>query len=570
MKPVFRGAEPGARRFPAPVRDGSPSVNSDLGGGRLMNDLKRTLCLILILALCLGACAPALGAGSGSADLKTAINGAAGWILSAVSDPGAGDYFWPVFSVARSGHPAEDSWYRSYLASVRNELAANGGALNTRRYSDYSKSVLAFTALGQQPPEELIRPLSNFEKVCSQGINGPVWALIALDSGGYEALADPAAKTVADRQTYVDELLSRQLEDGGWSLSAKGGSSPADTDITAMVLQALSAYQSQKAVREAIDRALTCMSKRQREDGGLGNFYGETCSESPAQMILALCALGLGPEDERFVKEGGSLVDAVLRFRQPDGSFLHVLGSNTGVLLATSQSLLALTAVQRYCGGESPLYVIQDPLKLSVSGLPGKDPAVTVMPVVQNGVSFPDLKGKACRDAVLGLAARNILNGFTDGTFKPEDPMTRAQFAKTAVTALGITASGTASFPDVAPKAWYSAAVATAVRFKIVNGREDGRFDPEANIDLQEAAAMVCRAAKLCGLDTTMGTAEGDKLLSAYGDRSKVQNWAVPTLAWCLKNGVVVRSGNLDPRAKMTRGEIAQMFWRLLELAQLR
>ena len=81
---------------------------------------------------------------------------------------------------------------------------------------------------------------------------------------------------------------------------------------------------------------------------------------------------------------------------------------------------------------------------------------------------------------------------------------------------------------------------------------------------------MVARAAKLCGLDTTIGTAEGDKLLSAYGDRSKVQAWAVPTLAWCLKNGVVVRSGNLEPRVKMTRGEIAQMFWRLLELARLR
>ena len=148
--------------------------------------------------------------------------------------------------------------------------------------------------------------------------------------------------------------------------------------------------------------------------------------------------------------------------------------------------------------------------------------------------------------------------------------MTRAQFAKTAVTALGITVSVTANFPDVAAKAWYNAAVATAVRYKIVNGRDDGRFDPEANIDLQEAAAMVCRAAGLCGLDTAMGTAEGDKLLSAYGDRSKVQTWAVPTLAWCLKNGVVVRSGNRDPRAKMTRGEIAQMFWRLLELAKLR
>ena len=536
-----------------------------------MKNLMRTLCLILILSLCLGLASPALGAGTDKSQLQNGVNGAARWILNAVSDPGAGDYFWTVYSVARSGYPAEESWYRSYLDSIRAELEANGGALKTRLYTNYSKAVLTYTALGQQPPEELIRPLSNFEKVCNQGINGPVWALIALDCGGYDVLADPAAKTVASRQLYVDEILSRQLADGGWTLSGKGGDpGPSDTDITAMVLQALSAYQNQAAVKTAIDRALTCMSEKQMADGSMGNYDGSSCSESPAQMIIALCALGLSPEDERFVKEGGSLVDAVLRFRQADGIFLHVQESSTGVLLATSQALTALTAVQRANAGQPSLYRITDPVKLGAETAPERDPAVKVMPVVKDGVSFPDVKGKACSEAVLGLAARDILNGFTDGTFKPDDPMTRAQFAKIAVTALGIPVSGTANFPDVSAKAWYNAAVATAVRYKIVNGRDDGRFDPEANIDLQEAAAMVCRAAKLCGLDTAMGTAEGDKLLSAYGDRSKVQSWAVPTLAWCLKNGVVVRSGNLDPRAKMTRGEIAQMFWRLLELAKLR
>ncbi len=536
-----------------------------------MKKLLRSVCLILVLALCLGLYAPALAAGSGSTDLNTAINGAARWILSMVPDPGNGDYFWAVISVARSGYPVEESWFRSYLAAIQAELDANGGAFKSNQlYTHYSRAVIAFTALGQQPPEELLRPLSNFEKVCSQGINGPLWALLALDSGGYDVLPDPTAKTVADRQTYVDEILSRQLDNGGWSLNAKGGSGPSDTDITAMVLQALSAYTNQAAVRTAVDKALTCMSGKQLDDGGIGNYDGESCSESPAMMLIALCALGLGPEDARFVKEGGNLVDAILRFRQADGRFLHVQSKDTGALLATSQSLAALTAAQRFNDGQSALYRITDPRKLSAAGLPGKDPAVTLMPVVQTNVSFSDLSGKACREAVLGLAARNILNGFGDGTFKPDDPMTRAQFAKTAVTALGITPGGTANFPDVSAKAWYYPSVATAVRFGIVNGRDDGRFDPESRINLQEAAAMVCRAARLCGLDADLSAAEADQLLSAYGDRSKVQSWAAPTLAWCLKNGVVVRNGNLEPRADMTRGEIAQMFWRLLELAKLR
>ena len=533
-----------------------------------MKNLLRGLCLILVLALCLGLLAPA-GAVSDSTR-KNAVNGAARWILNAVSDPGAGDYFWAVYSIARSGYKAEESWYRSYLSSIQRELDANNGTLKSRLYTAYSKAVLTFTALGQQPPEELIRPLSNFEKVCSQGINGPTWALIALDSGGYDMLSDPSAKTVATRQMYVDEILSRQLEDGGWTLSGKGGPGPSDTDITAMVLQALSAYQNQAAVAKAVDRALTCMSGKQREDGGMGNYDGAACSESPAQMIIALCALGLDPEDERFVKEGGSLVDAVLRFRQTDGHFLHIQDNETGALLATAQSLTALTAVQRYHAGQPTLYRITDPLKLSTQGLPGRNPAVMAMPVVKNNVSFPDLNGQDCRTAVLGLAARDILNGFEDGSFRPEGHMTRAQFAKTAVTALGILTSGTANFPDVPASKWYAAAVATAARFAIVNGREDGRFDPEGEINLQEAAAMVCRAAALCGLDTGMSGAEADRQLAGYSDKGQVQEWARSTLAWCLKNGVISRSGSLEPRTAVTRGEIAKMFWRLLELAELR
>lgn len=532
----------------------------------------RILCLILVFSLCLSLSAPALGAWD-KALLQNAANGAARWLLSAVSAPGADGYGadWAVISLARSGCKAEENWYRSYLSYIRNELKANGGALNTRRYSDYAKAVIAFTALGQKPPEELLRPLSNYEKVCSQGINGPSWALIALDCGGYEILPDHAAKTLATRQMYVDEILSRQLSDGGWTLSGKGGGpGPSDPDVTAMMLQALSAYQDQEAVRDAIDRALSCISGQQRDDGSLAS-YGVVCSESPAQMILALCALGLSPEDERFVKSGGTLLDAVLRYRQLDGSFIHAEDAGGSDLVSTEQCLAAISAVQRYMAGKPSLYRITDPLKLGDGdGLPEKDPAVTVMPVVQYSVSFPDLGGKACRTAVLGLASRNILNGFGDGTFKPDDPMTRAQFAKTAVTSLGICVGGTADFPDVAARAWYNAAVATAVRFGIVNGRDDGRFDPEAHIDLQEAAAMVCRAARLCGLDTSLSSGEAEGLLSAYGDRSRVQAWAVPTLAWCLKNGVVTRSGTLDPRAEMTRGEIAQMFWRLLELAKLR
>ena len=537
-----------------------------------MKKLLRSLCLLLALTLGLGLLAPALALPA-KATLTNSVNGAARWLVSAVSAPGADGYAadWAVISLARSGYSVEDSWYRSYISYIDRELKNNGGALNTRRYSDYAKAVIAYTALGITPPEELIRPLSNFEKVCLTGINGPSWALIALDCGNYNMKPDPAAKTVATRQMYVDEILSRQLSDGGWTLSGKGGGpGPSDPDITAMMLQALSRYTDQENVQKAVDRALSCMSKQQQEDGGLAS-YGVTCSESPAQMILALCALGLDPEDERFVKSGGSLVDAVLRYRQTDGSFLHAFNTGGETLVATEQALAALSAVQRHSAGKPSLYDISDPVKLGdPGGLPGKDPAVMTSPVVVFNVRLSDLGGKACRSAVTGLAQRRILNGYDDGTFRPDDHMTRAEFAKTAVVALGLRPAGTAAFTDVSPKAWYCGAVAAAARYGLVNGRDNGCFDPKGEINLQEAAAMVCRAAALCGLDTALSAAETEAARAPYSHSSGVQSWARPTLAWCLKNQVVSRGSTLEPRVAVTRGEIAMMFWNLLGLAKLR
>ena len=81
---------------------------------------------------------------------------------------------------------------------------------------------------------------------------------------------------------------------------------------------------------------------------------------------------------------------------------------------------------------------------------------------------------------------------------------------------------------------------------------------------------MVCRAAALCGLDTAVSAAEADRYLASFSDRGQVQAWAKSTLVWCLKNGVISRGDSLSPREAVTRGEIAMMFWRLLELAELR
>lgn len=102
------------------------------------------------------------------------------------------------------------------------------------RYTEYSRLILALTAIGRDPQNvggyDLLLPLADLEKTTAQGVNGAAFALLALDCGGYELPQNSAAAVQATRDGYVDAILTRQNADGGWSLG--GGAS--DPDLTAM------------------------------------------------------------------------------------------------------------------------------------------------------------------------------------------------------------------------------------------------------------------------------------------------------------------------------------------------
>ena len=123
-----------------------------------------------------------------------------------------------------------------------------------------------------------------------------------------------------------------------------------------MALQALAKYQDRKDVAEAIDKGLTLLSERQNENGGYQYSAAEQAScESVAQVIVALAELGISLDDSRFVKNGKTLLDGILQFRQADGGFSHLVDGETD-LLATEQAFYALVAAKRLADGESSLY----------------------------------------------------------------------------------------------------------------------------------------------------------------------------------------------------------------------
>lgn len=316
---------------------------------------KRTVTLLLLLSLLLSLTA------CGKSQ-ETQLEKTAGYLQAQVAEPGAasigGD--WLVFGLARSGVKVPQKYYDTYYNNVEAAAREKNGVLSERKYTEYSRTVLALTAIGKDPASvagyDLLKPLADFEQVTKQGINGTIFALLALDSGNYEIPENPDAAVQATRQMYVDELLTRELPDGGWTLT---GGEP-DVDITAMTLQALAKYRDQAAVAAAVERGLAVLSSLQEQDGGYTS-WGSSNSESVAQVIVALTELGVPLDDERFVKNGITVEDALLRFAQESGAFIHVLdGSGGDDGMATEQAFYALAAIHRAETGETTLYDMTD------------------------------------------------------------------------------------------------------------------------------------------------------------------------------------------------------------------
>lgn len=268
---------------------------------------------------------------------------------------------WMVLGLARSGRDVSEAYYDNVVAYVKENINENG-QLHWYKSTDNSRLIVALTAVGYDVTNvggyNLLKGLTNMDYVTQQGNNGAIWALIAFDSHDYEIPEAPAGTKQVTREKLVEEILSTQLENGGWNTSRT--STAADVDMTAMAIQALAPYyKNNENVKTAIDKALTLLSSLQNNDGG---FYSTSSinSEACAQVIVALTALGINPDtDARFVKNGNSVVKALCMFYVEGGGFKHVLnGSLDG--MATEQGYYALVSYVRMLNGQTSLYDMSD------------------------------------------------------------------------------------------------------------------------------------------------------------------------------------------------------------------
>lgn len=314
--------------------------------------IKRLSALLLLLAMLvsLAACGKE----------ETPIEKTARYLQAQIPEPTCaavgGD--WLVFGLARSGLKVPQKYFDTYYKNVEDYIVSVDGVLSRKKNTEYSRVILAMSAIGKNPANvagfNLLLPLGDFDETVRQGVNGAIFALLALDSGNYEIPENPDAAVQATREGYVEEILSRQNEDGGWSLA--GGTS--DVDLTAMALQALAKYRSDAAVSGAVERGLAWLEWEQEPNGAYLSWDEEN-SESVSQVIVALTELGVSLDDERFVKNGQTLPQVLERFACEDGSYRHTLNGG-GDEMATEQALYALAAIHRAETGETTLYDMTD------------------------------------------------------------------------------------------------------------------------------------------------------------------------------------------------------------------
>ena len=144
---------------------------------------------------------------------------------------------WLIIGLSRAGYTVPSDWAEGYYVNAMTYINANmnaEGQLHAFKSTDNSRMILALTALGKDVTEvggkNLLTALADLDYLKKQGINGPIWALIAFDSHNYTIPMLSGSGTQATREKLIATILADQLADGGWALSGIN----ADPDMTAM------------------------------------------------------------------------------------------------------------------------------------------------------------------------------------------------------------------------------------------------------------------------------------------------------------------------------------------------
>lgn len=302
-----------------------------------------------------------------AADIAKQTQAALAYLQGNVTNPSVGTINgeWDVLAMAR-GNSLPDATTQAYMTNVYETLKSCDGELHAVKYTEYSRLILALSAIPTLQIDmtdvngyDLLEKIASMDNVTKQGVNGPIYALIALDSRNYPDPAYSVSGQLATREALVAYILGQQCQDGGWSLRGKDGQSEAD--MTAMAIQALAPYTNRGDVKNAVTKGVNRLSAMQGEDGYFAGENGKAL-ESIAQIVIALSAISSEHDyvnDSMFIKNGQTLLDVMISYQMDNGSFSHIPDGKSDPM-ATSQGTMALVAWTRAINGQTSLYNMTD------------------------------------------------------------------------------------------------------------------------------------------------------------------------------------------------------------------
>lgn len=196
------------------------------------------------------------------------------------------------------------------------------------------------------------------------------------------------------------------------------------------------------------------------------------------------------------------------------------------------------------------LFLITTFLMLQIVGIPCGAASLPFTDVGEKAWYYSD---------VVNAFQRGLVDGVLPNRFEPEEPTTRAMLVQMLYRMAGKPNGGNDSFTDVPADAWYAEAVCWACSADIIGGYGNGTFGPEDNVTREQLTTILYRYASYYGLDT-----ENNGTLGDYPDVKNVSRWAVPSMAWAIENGIVngTREGKkvlLAPKSFASRAQIATL-----------
>ena len=189
----------------------------------------------------------------------------------------------------------------------------------------------------------------------------------------------------------------------------------------------------------------------------------------------------------------------------------------------------------------------------------------TTVKVVENAQKFNDLGAFAswAGDSVDFVSARELFRGMADQTFAPATDMSRGMLVTVLYRLSYEPKAAVAHFADVANNAWFADAIAWAEANNVVNGYGDGTFGPDDSITREQMATLFYRYAKSKGLT---GTVSGN--LNAFADAGEVDSYAREAMQWCVSTGLIkgMDDTHLAPLKEANRAEVATILMRYIKV----